>query len=54
MVMIVVRLCSTGTDVAREVVRLGPGVKRFSPGDKVLTYIHILVSTRSEDTMLVT
>lgn len=43
-------ISSTGTDVAGEVVSLGPGVKRFSPGDKVLTYIHILVSTHSERT----
>jgi NADPH:quinone reductase-like Zn-dependent oxidoreductase len=44
---VVVRFSSTGTDVAGEVVSLGPGVKRFSPGDKVMTYIHILVSTHS-------
>lgn len=32
-----------GTDVAGEVVTLGPAVSGFHPGDKVITYLHILV-----------
>lgn len=33
-----------GTDVAAEVVTLGPSVTGFNPGDKVITYLHVLVS----------
>ena len=33
------------TDVAGEVVEVGPGVKSFKAGDKVLAYLTIAVST---------
>ena len=32
-----------GTDIAAEVVTLGPGVTGFKPGDKVITYVRVLV-----------
>lgn len=32
-----------GTDVAGEVVTLGAAVPGFHPGDKIITYVHILV-----------
>jgi NADPH:quinone reductase-like Zn-dependent oxidoreductase len=32
-----------GTDIAAEVVTLGPGVTGFSPSDKVIAYLHVLV-----------
>lgn len=33
----------SGTDVAGEVVTLGSAVSGFHAGDKIITYIHILV-----------
>lgn len=32
-----------GTDVAGEVVKLGPAVTEFHQGAKVITYLHVLV-----------
>lgn len=31
-----------GTDVAGEVVKLGPAVSGFCPGDKIIAYLHVL------------
>ena len=36
---------STGTDVAGEVVAVGPGVDTFTSGDKVLSWIDLRVNS---------